>query len=188
MGQQPHQVFIDDHSKLREGQVAGFMLPMNLKRPKNTGEEPRDCFRKEIPCCNLQSIKSQNDKDKTITSDKTIKWHKQCEMKRYLSEKSPADHGSCAITVSGVLPGQRSEGQRQQQHADVLRKEKQAGLRKIYAVTSFNPRGAPQTHLVFHEALPQLGQVFRDGRSLHRIHHHVFLCKNKFQAESPDTL
>lgn len=47
----------------------------------------------------------------------------------YLPQKRPADHGCSAVTVSGVLPRQRGEGEGQKGHVDVLgKKEKHLSL------------------------------------------------------------
>ena len=51
---QPHQVFVDEHSQLREGGVADLMLPMNLKAPENTGIKPCDRLGKEITPYDLE--------------------------------------------------------------------------------------------------------------------------------------
>lgn len=47
------QVFIDEHCQVIEGNVAGFMLSMNLKGSEDAGIEPRDRFREKVTCYNL---------------------------------------------------------------------------------------------------------------------------------------
>lgn len=58
----------------------------------------------------------------------------------YLPQKRPADHGSGAVTVSGVLPRQRGEGEGQKGHVDVLGKEKKEKHLGLY--TTFNSDNA----------------------------------------------